>query len=42
MWNSEEVVVPYKSTVDKKLHRYFGDLLIQMNDKSTYLVEIKP
>ena len=42
MWNSEEVVVPYKSTVDKKLHRYFVDLLIQMNDKSTYLVEIKP
>ena len=42
MWNSEEVVVPYKSTVDKKLHRYFVDLLIQMEDKSTYLVEIKP
>ena len=42
MWNSEEVVVPYKSTIDKKLHRYFVDLLIQMNDKSTYLVEIKP
>jgi len=42
MWNSEEVVVPYKSTVDKKLHRYYVDLLIQMEDKSTYLVEIKP
>ena len=42
MWNSEEVVVPYKSTVDKKLHRYFVDLLIQMEDKTTYLVEIKP
>jgi len=42
MWNSEEVVVPYKSTVDKKLHRYFVDLLIQMDDKKTYLIEIKP
>jgi hypothetical protein len=42
MWNSEEVVVPYKSTVDKKLHRYFVDLLIQMEDKKTYLIEIKP
>ena len=42
LWNSEEVVVPYVSTVDKKLHRYFVDLLIQMDDKQTYLVEIKP
>ena len=41
-WNSEEIVVPYKSSVDKRLHRYFVDLLIQMEDKSTYLVEIKP
>ena len=42
MWNSEEVVVPYKSTLDKKLHRYFVDLLIQKDDKKTYLIEIKP
>lgn len=42
LWNSEEVVVPYKSTVDKKLHRYYVDLLIQMDNKKTYLIEIKP
>ena len=42
LWNSEEVVVPYVSSVDKKLHRYYVDLLIQMEDKKTYLVEIKP
>ena len=42
LWNSEEVVVPYVSTVDKKLHRYYVDLLIQMEDKKTYLIEIKP
>jgi hypothetical protein len=42
LWNSEEIVVPYKSTVDKKLHRYFVDLLIQMENKETYLIEIKP
>ena len=42
MWNSEEVVVPYKSTIDKKLHRYFVDLLIQLDNKETYLIEIKP
>jgi len=41
-WNSEEIVVPYKSSVDKRLHRYFVDLLIQMDDKKTYLIEIKP
>ena len=42
LWNSEEIVVPYKSTVDKKLHRYYVDLLIQMENKETYLIEIKP
>ena len=42
MWNSEEVVVPYKSTVDKKLHRYFVDLLIELDNKEVYLIEIKP
>ena len=41
-WNSEEVVVPYKSTVDKRLHRYFVDLLIEMDNGKVFLVEIKP
>ena len=41
-WNSEEIVIPYKYQVDKKLHRYFVDLLIQMKNGDTYLVEIKP
>ena len=42
LWNSEGVVVPYKSSVDGKVHRYFVDLLVQMEDKKTYLIEIKP
>ena len=42
LWNSEEVVVPYVSSIDKKLHRYYIDLLIQMDNKKTYLIEIKP
>ena len=42
MWNSEEVVVPYKCKTDNRLHRYFVDLFIQMEDKKTYLIEIKP
>lgn len=40
-WNSEEVIVPYVSTVDGKRHRYYIDLQLKMNDK-VYLVEIKP
>ena len=42
LWNSEGVVVPYKCTIDKKLHRYFVDLLIEMENKKIYLIEIKP
>ena len=36
LWNSEEVVVPYVSSVDKKLHRYYVDLLIQINESFKY------
>lgn len=42
LWNSEDVVVPYVSSVDKSLHRYYVDLLIQMDNGKTFLVEIKP
>ena len=42
LWNSEEIVIPYKYEVDKKLHRYYVDLLIQMKNGDTYLIEIKP
>ena len=24
-WSSEEIVVPYKSPIDKRIHRYFPD-----------------
>lgn len=45
-WSSEETVVPYRSPVDNKIHRYFVDFRIQTRDKngklSTYLVEVKP
>tara|TARA_Y100000361_G_scaffold146269_1_gene156503 strand:- start:2620 stop:3060 length:441 start_codon:yes stop_codon:yes gene_type:complete len=42
LWNSEGVVVPYKCSIDNKLHRYFVDLLIEMENKKIFLVEIKP
>lgn len=41
-WSSEEVVVPYKWDIDKKMHRYFVDLKITFKDNKTLLVEIKP
>lgn len=44
-WSSEETIIPYLSPVDKKIHRYFPDLLFKIrkgNSIVTYLVEIKP
>ena len=41
-WNSEEVVIPYKCKTDNKIHRYFIDLFVEMDDGECILVEIKP
>ena len=45
-YSSEEVVVPYRSPIDMKLHRYFCDAKIKIRTSAgvikTYLVEIKP
>ena len=41
-WSSEEIVVPYKWEIDKRMHRYFVDLKISFKDGKTILVEIKP
>lgn len=45
-WASEEVVVPYFCPTDRRNHRYFPDLLINVKNKDgeidTYLIEIKP
>ena len=45
-WNSEEVIIPYYSPIDKKMHKYYMDFLIQTYDsegsiKHT-LIEVKP
>lgn len=46
MWASEEVAIPYFSPVDRKMHRYFPDFLIQKKSASgdiqNVLIEIKP
>ena len=45
-WNSEEVIIPYYSPIDKKIHRYFVDFVIEIRDVKgairTYLIEVKP
>jgi len=45
-WGSEEVVVPYKSPVDNKMHRYYVDFIVRLRNKEglieTILIEVKP
>lgn len=45
-WSSEEVVVPYRSPLDKEYHRYYVDLYaaVKKSDGTIqkYLFEIKP
>ncbi len=40
-WSSEEIVIPYKSPIDGKWHRYFPDIWMR-TAKGTFLIEIKP
>lgn len=45
-WASEEIIIPYKSPIDGKFHRYFPDIYIEQVDKDgkerKLLIEIKP
>lgn len=46
-WNSEEVVVPYRSPIDNKIHRYFVDFWVKKKNHSdgkieVVLIEVKP
>ena len=40
-WSSEEVVIPYRSPLDKRIHRYYIDFCIKIRNR-TYLIEVKP
>jgi len=39
---SEEVVVPYMSPKDGRMHRYFIDFFVQFTNGQKLLIEIKP
>ena len=45
-WGSEEIVLPYRSPIDNRIHRYFPDFYIKVLESSgqikKYLIEIKP
>jgi len=45
-WASEEVVIPYRSPIDNKIHRYFADFYVEQinrdGKKETLLIEVKP
>jgi len=45
-WCSEEVIIPYLSPLDNRIHKYYMDLLIKYKDKhgqiKNALIEIKP
>ena len=40
-WSSEEVVIPYVSPLDSRVHRYYIDFLVRIREQ-TYLIEVKP
>lgn len=41
-WGSEEIIIPYFCELDKKVHRYFVDLILELKNGNKLLVEIKP
>ena len=45
-WGSEEIIIPDKSPVDNKWHRYYPDFYIKLRNKQgvieKYLIEVKP
>jgi hypothetical protein len=42
-WTSEGLIIPYESPVDRNMHRYFTDFVVQtLNPRETYVIEIKP
>ena len=45
-WSSEEIVIPYKSPVDNRVHRYFPDFYVKVKQKDdtikVMILEVKP
>jgi hypothetical protein len=45
-WASEELVIPYRSPIDQRMHRYFPDFIAHVRQKTgkekTIVIEVKP
>ena len=45
-WCSEEIVLPYRSPIDNRVHRYFPDFYIKVRESTgiikKYIIEVKP
>lgn len=45
-WASEELIVPYRSPIDGRVHRYFPDFIVRKRGATgvveTLMIEIKP
>jgi hypothetical protein len=44
-WGSEQIIVPYKSPMDNRIHRYYIDIYMVLKEGDQikkYLIEIKP
>ena len=41
-WGSEEVIIPYRSPLDNRVHRYFPDFILKTDKGRKMLIEIKP
>jgi hypothetical protein len=45
-WQSEELIIPYRSPVDNRKHKYFPDFVVNLINskgiKETVLIEVKP
>lgn len=41
-YSSEELIIPYLSPIDNKVHRYFPDVKFETIHNKIFLIEIKP
>ncbi len=41
-WASEELIIPYRSPIDRRMHRYFPDFWVQKESGEQLVIEVKP
>jgi len=45
-WSSEEIIIPYRSPIDNRIHRYFPDFYVKKRNRDgtleSCIIEVKP